>query len=212
MQLTYLGHSCFRLVRNGFALILDPYQKGSVPGLKPLKETANQVICSHRHADHFAFREIRISQTRADTPFIVEFIPTWHDGKEGALRGENNIAVIDVYDHKIVHMGDIGCDLTDEQLKKINGCDILLMPAGGYYTLEPDKAAELTERIAPKTVIPMHYRGDGFGYDEIATVEPFIDALVASGYELIREGSTVTPDLDSHDQDKKIILMTPQNI
>lgn len=212
MQLTYLGHSCFKLEKDGFVLMLDPYQKGSVPGLMPLKETVNQVICSHKHFDHFGFREVRLSQTRADTPFIVEFIPTWHDDQAGALRGENNIAVIDVYDRKVVHMGDIGCDLTDEEVSKISGCDVLLMPAGGFYTLAPKEAAELVIRIAPEVVIPMHYRGDGFGYDEISTPDEFISLMNRAGYKTVEAGSEITVDAGLIDAGRSVIVMKPQNI
>jgi len=206
MKIIYLGHSCFKLERNGFVLILDPYKRGSVPGYRPLKETANQVICSHRHADHFAFKEIEISQTRADTPFLVEFIPTWHDDKEGALRGENNIAIIDVYDRKIVHMGDIGCELSDDDMDKICGCDVLLMPVGGYYTLEPAAAADMVKRIAPDIIIPMHYRGDTYGYDEIGTVEEFLKEMEGSGYDLIRDGYEIDP---TDYKANSLIVMTP---
>ena len=37
MKIEYLGHSCFRLDDR---LVIDPYKDGSVPGLAPLKVTA----------------------------------------------------------------------------------------------------------------------------------------------------------------------------
>lgn len=40
MKITWIGHSCFKLEKNGNTLIIDPYSDGSVPGLKPVREKA----------------------------------------------------------------------------------------------------------------------------------------------------------------------------
>ncbi|MBR1797503.1 MAG: MBL fold metallo-hydrolase [Clostridiales bacterium] len=191
MKIIYLGHSCFKFEKNGFAMIIDPYKTGSVPGYAPLKETANQVISSHKHADHFGLNEVKLSVTRADTPFMVSFIESYHDDKEGALRGFNNVIIVDVDGLSIVHMGDIGCELTDEQVERIRGCDVLLIPVGGFYTIDAEQAKRYVELIDPSIAIPMHYRGDGFGYDEIGTVEAFtelFDKTEEIGSELTLEG------------------------
>ena len=54
MRITWIGHSCFKIESNGYTLILDPYEDGYVPGLKPLRESADMVLCSHEHGDHNA--------------------------------------------------------------------------------------------------------------------------------------------------------------
>ena len=173
MKITYLGHSCFKFETDGFAMIIDPYKAGSVPGYAPLKEHANQVLSTHKHGDHFGWSEVKLAVTRADTPFMVSFIETFHDDKNGTLRGFNNVIIVDVDGLKLVHMGDIGCMLEDEDLKKIKGCDVLMIPVGGFYTIDAKQAKEYVDKIAPKITIPMHYRGAGFGYDEIGTVDKF---------------------------------------
>ena len=173
MKITYLGHSCFKFEKDGFAMIIDPYEAGSVPGYAPLKEHANQVLSTHKHYDHFGLKEVKLAVTRADTPFMVSFIETFHDDKNGALRGFNNVIIIDVDGLRLVHMGDIGCMLEPEDLKKIKGCDVLMIPVGGHYTIDAKQAKEYVDKIAPKITIPMHYRGKGFGYDEIGTVDKF---------------------------------------
>ena len=173
MKITYLGHSCFKFEKDGFAMIIDPYKAGSVPGYAPLKEHANQVLSTHKHGDHFGWSEVKLAVTRADTPFMVSFIETFHDDKKGELRGFNNVIIVDVDGLKLVHMGDIGCMLDDEDLKKIKGCDVLMIPVGGFYTINAKQAKEYVDKIAPKITIPMHYRGAGFGYDEIGTVDKF---------------------------------------
>lgn len=190
MKITYLGHSCFKFEKDGFAMIIDPYKAGSVPGYAPLKEHANQVLSTHKHSDHFGLSEIKLAVTRADTPFMVSFIETFHDDKNGALRGFNNVIIVDVDGLKLVHMGDIGCMLEDEDLKKIKGCDVLMIPVGGVYTIDAKQAKEYVDRIGPKITIPMHYRGEHFGYDELDTVDKFtklVDEFEQGGSELVLE-------------------------
>ena len=205
MEITYLGHACFKFVKEGFALIMDPYDAGSVPGLEPLKESANMVICSHKHADHYGLKSVKLASVRADTPFLVDFIETWHDDKEGELRGKNNITVINIGDHKVVHMGDIGCMIGSEDLEKLKGCDILLIPVGGFYTIDAKQAKKYVDKIKPKVTIPMHYSGDTFGYDEIGRVDEFVKLFPEKDVEFA--GSDIT--VDDSSKMKKIIVMKP---
>lgn len=201
MKITYLGHSCFKFEKGGFAMIIDPYQAGSVPGYAPLKENANQVISSHKHGDHFGLNEVKLAVTRADTPFMVSFIETFHDDKKGALRGFNNVIIVDVDGLRLVHMGDIGCELSDEDIEKIKDCDVLMIPVGGFYTIDAKQAKEYVDKIGPKITIPMHYKGKGFGYDEIGTVDKFtklLDEYEEGGSDLI---------LENKPQGHKVIVM-----
>ncbi|MCR5529390.1 MAG: MBL fold metallo-hydrolase [Saccharofermentans sp.] len=204
MLIEYRGHSCFKITQDSFSLITDPYMPGSVPGLKDLDEKANQVICSHQHGDHYGLEEVKLSDVRVDTPFDLTIIDTFHDDKEGALRGKNNISVISYKDTKVVHMGDIGCIPEEDELEKLKGCTVLLIPVGGFYTVEPDVAWEMIKMIEPQVVIPMHYRGDTFGYDVIGTVDDFLKLV---DLPIEKTGSTL--DTDTLGSDRKVLVMTP---
>ena len=201
MKITYLGHSCFKFEKDGFAMIIDPYKAGSVPGYAPLKENANQVLSSHKHADHFGLSEVKLAVTRADTPFMISFIETFHDDKNGALRGCNNVIIVDVDGLRLVHMGDIGCELSDEDIEKIKDCDVLLIPVGGFYTIDATQAKAYVDKLNPKITIPMHYRGEGFGYDEIGTVDEFTKLFE----QVQEEGSEL--ELEGRPESTKVIVM-----
>ncbi|MCI9157140.1 MAG: MBL fold metallo-hydrolase [Lawsonibacter sp.] len=172
MKITYLGHSCFKLESQGYSIILDPYTEGSVPGYKPVQETADQALCSHGHKDHGAVECVTLRQGTA-SPFAVETIHTWHDDQQGALRGEDTIHILDDGQCRVAHLGDLGCELTPEQKDKLRGLTALLIPVGGYYTIDAAQASALADELAPAVVIPMHYRGEGFGYDVIGPLEDF---------------------------------------
>ena len=172
MNITWLGHSCFIVESQGYKIVLDPYQDGSVPGLAPLREEANQVLCSHGHSDHCGTECVSLCQG-APSPFMVETIDTWHDDKNGAKRGPNTIHILSDGQCRIAHLGDLGCDLTTQQKDKLHDLTALLLPVGGFFTINAIQAKKLVDEIAPTVVIPMHYRGRGFGYPVIGKVDKF---------------------------------------
>ncbi len=176
MKIEWLGHACFRLDES---LVIDPYKDGSVPGLAPLKTTANKVICSHGHADHSGIECVEI--VPGDCGFEIEEIPCWHDDQQGTLRGPNTIFVITKNGEKLVHLGDLGHFPTDEQLEGIKDADYLMIPVGGYYTFAPEIAVKVCQAANPKQIIPMHYRTAEYGYPEVGTNEEFLRLAEEAG-------------------------------
>ena len=153
LHLIWHGHSCFTLEENGYSIVLDPYDDGYVPGFGPLRLEADQVLCSHGHNDHNAVQCVKINKDAASkkSPFTVTGIHSWHDDAQGKKRGENIIRIFDDGEYRIAHMGDIG-----------------------FFTMEPGDAKKLVEELQPRMLIPMHYRGAGFGYDIIAPVGNYL--------------------------------------
>ena len=92
----------------------------------------------------------------------------------GKKRGENLISVVELEGRKICHMGDIGHMLSDEQFALIGDVDVLLIPVGGFYTVDAKTAKTLCERINPKVIVPMHYRGESKGLQNVAPVDDFL--------------------------------------
>ena len=168
MKIIWHGHSCFEITGKDGTIVFDPYQANSVPGLNPLKLKANLVLCSHEHEDHNARN--CVETTAKD--FKVTCIETYHDHHQGSRRGKNTVHIVEFEDLKIVHMGDIGCMMDD--VSKLKNCDVLMIPIGGYYTIDTKEALKYIERIQPRIVIPMHYRSHEFGYDVLSTNEEFI--------------------------------------
>ena len=170
MKIDYLGHACF-LIND--CLVIDPYKDGSVPGLKPLRASAKKVICTHNHADHSGRECVELAPGKCELD--ISEVPSWHDNQGGALRGPNTIFVITSPDgEKLVHLGDLGHFPNESQLKAISNADYLLIPVGGYYTIDAKTAVQICEAVKPKHIIPMHYRTPTSGYPELATVDDFV--------------------------------------
>ena len=74
----------------------------------------------------------------------------------------------------LVHCGDLGHELSEKQLATVKGCDALLIPVGGYYTIDAKTAKKVADAIAPRVLVPMHYRFGAHGYPEIGTLDEFL--------------------------------------
>ena len=170
MTITWLGHACFLLESGGYRVILDPCK--GVPGVKNTAGEANAVYCSHAHFDHCYTDEIRIVEGSA-SPFTVREIASFHDDARGAKRGANTIRALSAEGVTVVHLGDLGHALSDEQLAAIGKCDVLLLPIGGTYTLDIAQAKAVAEQVSPRVIIPMHYRRGEMGFEVLQTVEEF---------------------------------------
>ena len=171
MKIEYLGHACFLIDES---LVIDPYKDGSVPGLEPLRVSAVKAICSHEHADHSGVECVEL--VPGECEFGIVEVPSFHDDQQGVLRGPNTIFVINSREtgEKLVHLGDLGHFPDDSQLAAISDADYLLIPVGGFYTIDAATAVKICEAARPKCIIPMHYRTDVSGYPEIATVDEFL--------------------------------------
>ncbi len=172
MMITWLGHSCFKVESRGYAVILDPYEDGSVKGLGPLRATADEVLCSHEHGDHNAARLIRLREG-GTSPFSVKVLYTYHDDVKGAKRGPNKIHILDDGDFRVAHLGDLGCMPTEAELRALQDLDAVMVPIGGFFTIDARQAKEIVDLIAPRIVIPMHYRSEAFGFDVLGTLDRY---------------------------------------
>ncbi len=206
MKITWIGHSCFKIEKNGFSIIIDPYADGSVPGYLPLRETADLVLCSHDHSDH-NFREGVTLTGRTGLPFQMEAIDTFHDDAGGTKRGKNKIFMINDGETQVAHLGDLGCELTPEQLLRLRYMDVVMVPVGGFFTIDARQAADLIHSIRPRIVIPMHYHSisDGFGYDVLGTVKEFTDIM-----DSVKTSDSSELDTMS-DPGAQVVVLQPKN-
>lgn len=172
MTLTWYGHSCFHLKSKDGSLLFDPYTPGSVPGLLLPPLCADKVLCSHGHGDHNYASGVKL--TGGEFTGKIIFLPTWHDEVQGRKRGANRITVVETEGKRLAHCGDIGHPLSEKELKELGHIDVLFIPVGGFYTVDAAGARAIADSIGADTVIPMHYRGDGFGYDVTSTVDGFV--------------------------------------
>lgn len=193
MTITWLGHSCFLLESGGFRVLLDPFR--DVRGLPDVEAEADAVYCSHGHFDHAYTDRVHLTSGK-ESPFTVSEIPTFHDGKGGALRGENTVRRFAAGGVSVVHLGDLGHQLSPEQVRAIGPCDALLLPVGGTYTVDSAGAKAVADALGPRVIVPMHYRQGPVGFDVLSTLEDFLSQYPQDMVVRYPGNSlTLTPDM-----------------
>ena len=194
ITITWHGHSCFTLESGGFLVVTDPFKDDTVPGYKNLRLEADLVSCSHGHGDHNAREVVSQKKPAGENPFTISEIEIPHDDAGGTKRGMNLIRIFRAGDLRVVHFGDIGCPLTEEQAKEIGSPDAVLVPVGGFYTMEPELVAEMLKILKPRVIVPMHYRSESFGYPVIGTLDAFLDLMNESVTRLPGNSFTLTKE------------------
>lgn len=193
IKVTWLGHSCFQLTWGDYSLVTDPFSDGSVPGYAPLRLRASAVFCSHGHRDHGAADLVELDGSRAPEGFSVEEVECPHDHHKGLFRGMNTIRVFHFGDLRVVHMGDVGCPLPEESLRPLRGCDLLLIPVGGHFTINGAEAYGLWQEISPRAVVPMHYfdKAASRGYGVLSGPEVFLSNFTEETIRRLEDNSFI---------------------
>lgn len=192
MKITWHGHSCFTIDTLQGSVTVDPFQDNYVPGFGTIRPASDAVYCSHGHGDHHGPETVTLTGKACGVG--VETVSTWHDEVQGAKRGANLAHIFSAEGMKVIHLGDLGCELSDEQIKALSAPDVLLIPVGGFYTIDAKQAKQVVDQLKPRIVIPMHYKGEGFGFDVLAPVDDFLSLWEGTVKVLDSNSVEVTAD------------------
>jgi len=181
MNISWLGHSCFRIGGRQATVITDPYSP--TLGYSLGKPTANIVTVSHQHPGHSYVQGIGGKPRLVNGPGEYEIngvliigMATFHDAEGGRKRGRNTVYLIEVDEVSVCHLGDLGHLLTVEQVEEIDNVDVLLLPVGGVSTINAPMAAKVVRQLEPKVVIPMHYKTQALNW-ELEPVDGFLKEI-----------------------------------
>jgi L-ascorbate metabolism protein UlaG (beta-lactamase superfamily) len=163
MDITWFGHSCFRLSDRGATVVTDPPSDDM--GYDRPRIRADVVTISHEHPGHNNRIGFRGGPKFFDGPgeyevkdVFITGIATYHDTRNGASRGTNTVFLFEFDGVTICHLGDLGHVPTQSQVEALSSVDVLLIPVGGLHTIDPSKASEVISLIEPLLVVPMHYK------------------------------------------------------
>lgn len=212
MDITWYGQACFKIKAKDVSVVIDPFDSGFT-GLKlprPADLTADIVIKTHDHQDHNFLKAVGGDPVVVAGPgeyelkgAVVVGVATFHDKKEGAERGKNVVYNIEIDGVNIVHLGDLGHQLSEVQLTAIGPCDIVLVPTGGTYTITAKEATEVVSQLEPRIVIPMHYAITGLKVPFTA-VEVFLKEM---GVEGLEPQPKLTITKDKLPDEMKVVLL-----
>ena len=188
MDITWLGHSCFRIKGKGAILLTDPYNESI--GYFLGNPEANIVTSSHPHPGHGFTSGVGGEPKIVRGPGEYEIsgvyitgIATFHDAEKGQERGRNTVYLIEMEDMKLCHLGDLGHPLSTEQVAEIGSVELLMVPVGGFSTIDAVTAAETVRLLQPGIVIPMHFQTEAVRF-QLAPAERFLREMgIKAGFE-----------------------------
>ncbi len=194
-------------------LVTDPYDQVLL-GMKFPKTDANVVTVSHQHADHNKKSEVDGNPLVVDMPgeyeksgFRIFGYKSYHDKNKGADRGENTLFKIEAEGLSVLHCGDLGLVPDDSFIDSLGEVHVLMIPVGGYYTIDANEAVEVVKKIEPSIVIPMHYNQPKLNPKQFGVLAPVKDFLSGMGAEGLQPVQKLVIKREELGEEMKVVLM-----
>ena len=197
MLIQHIGHAEFLMeTESGVRIVTDPYDASC--GYPVRQITADVALVSHHHHDHDAVENLKgqprvIDAAGSYTPesdVRITALRAFHDDAGGSKRGETLLFLIEAEGLRIAHLGDLGCALDEKQAEILRAPDVLMIPVGGFFTIDGKQAREIAEQLGAKVILPMHYKTEYNSDWPIAGPEAFLEgfaeAEVCRGAEALR--------------------------
>ncbi|HEY6071844.1 MAG TPA: MBL fold metallo-hydrolase [Anaerolineales bacterium] len=169
MEITWYGHSCFRLTERNYATVVtDPFDNKTT-GYDSLRLKAEIVTISHDASGHNFTSAVKGSTHTIDGPGEFEiggvFITGLQtDGAGGKKKKDdsprNTLYVFDYDGITVAHLGDLQQVPSQAEIEALGTVNVALVPVGGGGSLNAAKAAEVISLFEPNIVVPMHYATD----------------------------------------------------
>ena len=210
MDVTWLGHGCFRIRGRNAAVVTDPFPPAI--GLKLPRLDAELVTVSHEHENHNYTQVMRDAhEIRGPGEYEVAGVsviglPTYHDEDHGAKQGRNTVYVIEIDDVRVCHLGDLGHKLDDGDAGTIGRTDVLLVPVGGKTAMNASQAAEVVRQLEPRFVIPMHFAIPGLKLQ----LDPLDRFLKEMGVTASEPQPKLSVQASSGEYETKVVVLEPK--
>lgn len=209
MKIRWLGQASFSIRTAGGTVIrMDPFDESL--GLPISDERADVVTVSHGHFDHNAAHLVPGDGAVVDTPGRTEVagitftgVATFHDEDKGAKRGDNIIFCFKVDGVSVCHAGDLGHSLLPHHVEEVGSVDLLMIPVGGFYTIDAAQADDVIALLRPRVVIPMHYKLAGMSLP-ISDAEPFL-----AGKTNVRNVDELDVTSETLPAEQEIVVLAP---
>jgi L-ascorbate metabolism protein UlaG (beta-lactamase superfamily) len=212
MEITWFGHSCFRLRDRAATVVTDPYGKDI--GLLLPRVRADIVTVSHDAEDHNYDRGVKSGYKLLNGPGEYEVTSVFVTGLElrpdrkkketGQLR--NTVFLFEFEDLTVCHLGDLDHVPSQAQVEETLGqVDVLLIPVGGGESLTAAQASEVVSLLEPRIVVPMHYRIKGLSPD--IKLDPVSKFLKEMGLDNVPTQETLKVSHSALPEETQVVLL-----
>ena len=201
MDITWYGHSCFRVVERGYATVVtDPFDASL--GYEPLRLKADIVTVSHDAPGHNNLAVVKGATHVIQGPgeyeigevFIIG-VATYDPTCEVPRR--NVVYVLDYSALTVAHLGDLDHVPSQSMIDALGPVDIALVPVGGGGGLSSGQAAEVISLLEPSIVVPMHFQTPALLGLNLDPVDRFLKEMGINSIEaqgMLRVAPGVLPE------------------
>jgi len=211
MKIKWLAHAAFLITAgDGTRIITDPYETSESLRYGEITEAADIVTVSHEHGDHNNVGAVKgnpqVVKGDAEAKGIkIRAVATAHDDKSGGERGPNTIFCFEIDGIRVCHAGDLGHLLSAKQVAAIGPVDVLMVPVGGFFTIDASAATKVCQQLNPKVIVPMHFKTEKLAFP-IQDAEGFL-----KGKDNVTRaaGSEIELTKDTLPASPQIILLKP---
>jgi len=216
VRVLWHGHSCFELRGKSITVVTDPFKIGF--GIPDPKAAADVVLVSHGHRDHNNVKPVLGKDGEVLDSFVgvkdvkgvtVKGVGSSHDSAGGSKRGKNSIYTFGLDEIQFCHLGDLGHDLSSSTVEEIGKVDVLFVPVGGFFTIGPEMATSVCEKLSPKIILPMHYRMPGLRARLMFSFLKPVDAFLKEKSNVERIGEpSLEVDTETLPKETRIIVLS----
>ncbi len=217
MDITWYGHSCFRLNERGsISIVTDPYS--AELGLPPLKLKADVVTVSHDKPGHNFVDAVKSANPADRNPSILRgpgeyevggvFITGLPMNYTDEERVHPNVGYLIQYGSlSVLHLGDLAHVPDQSTIEALGEVNVVLVPVGGGSALRASTAAEVIALIEPNYIVPMHYMLPGLT-TLLDPVDKFLKEMGIS--RAMQEEDILKVTSGSLPEQPQVILLRPQ--
>lgn len=209
MTIEWFGKTCVRLTTKDATAVVDPF--GPKEGLKTPRFTPDLLLLTNADADTSAVSgepfvikgpgEYEVKKT------FVYGIPVVREKQETRESHEpSTLYLVEAEGISVAHLGNLGHELTNGELERLEGVDILMIPVGGHGVLTADQASSVISAVEPRMVIPMQYKIPGLK-ETLDTVHAFAKEMGVKDSETTEKLKIVAKDLPQDNM--RVVLLSP---
>ncbi len=216
MEISYLGHSCFRIRGREASILTDPFPP--TYGLSMGRPSAAVVTVSNHDPNHeFSagvsgeYRLITGPGEYEIADVLINGVQTYRNLDGGSGNGSrpkpNTAYVFEVDDLRVCHLGDLAQRLNDDQIEGLGTINILMVPVGGHGAIGPNMASDVVSKLEPSVVIPMRFRIEKTQGENLEPVDRFVREMGVKEWSPIPKVSITKSSLPSEIQ---VMVMEPR--
>ncbi len=208
MDITWYGHSCFRISERGrLAVITDPFAESI--GLPAPRLKGEIVTVSHQQPGHNAIDAVKGRVYTLDGPGEYEIGGVFVTGipMHDEVSRRTNVAYLLDYDSlTVLHLGDLNHVPDQSTIEALGEVNVALVPVGGGNALRASQAAEVIALLEPNYIVPMHYALPDLNME----LDPLDKFLKAMGVSKVSEEDILKVTAGGLPEQPQVVILRPQ--